>query len=176
MERVIPLSRRKGDIVVLAFFWLNLLLITYIVDVEQIVLPDISGDWEYPFWPPAFMGRHHPLVRPQLRSRPHRAPDVWWRMTIWIDSLALRSVLRLRDLRLDQGQELDSESRASSGRPCCMTNVTIILGEEFMGAALRRPRRSWFSRSTRPGFLAAALRDQADVATATRPSPRTRLQ
>ena len=44
MERVIPLSRRKGDIIVLGFFWLNILLITYIVDVEQIVLPDISGD------------------------------------------------------------------------------------------------------------------------------------
>ena len=50
MERVIPLSRRKGDIVVLVFFWINILLITYIVDVEQIVLPDISGDWEYPLW------------------------------------------------------------------------------------------------------------------------------
>ena len=54
MERVIPLSRRKGDIVVLVYFWINILLITYIVDVEQIVLPDISGDWEYPLWPPAF--------------------------------------------------------------------------------------------------------------------------
>ena len=47
MERVIPLSRRKGDIVVLVYFWINILLIPYIVDVEQIVLPDISGDWEY---------------------------------------------------------------------------------------------------------------------------------
>jgi len=28
MQRVIPLSRRKGDIVILAFFWLNILLIT----------------------------------------------------------------------------------------------------------------------------------------------------
>ena len=55
MERVIPLSRRKGDIVILAFFWLNILVITYIVDVEQIVLPDISGDWEYPLWPLPFM-------------------------------------------------------------------------------------------------------------------------
>ncbi|MBW2551053.1 MAG: hypothetical protein JRE73_09835, partial [Deltaproteobacteria bacterium] len=55
MERVIPLSRRKGDIVVLVYFWINILLITYIVDVEQIVLPDISGDWEYPLWPPAFL-------------------------------------------------------------------------------------------------------------------------
>ena len=54
MERVIPLSRRKGDIIILAFFWLNILFITYIVDVEQIVLPDISGDWEYPLWPPSF--------------------------------------------------------------------------------------------------------------------------
>ena len=41
MERVIPLSRRKGDIVVLVYFWINILFITYIVDVEQIVLPDI---------------------------------------------------------------------------------------------------------------------------------------
>ena len=67
-------------------FWLNILLITYIVDVEQIVLPDISGDWEYPLWPPAFWvdiihwyGRN---FDPVLIARP-----VWWRLTIWIDSL-----------------------------------------------------------------------------------------
>ena len=86
MERVIPLSRRKGDIVVLVYFWINILFITYIVDLEQNVLPDISGDWEYPLWPPAFFvdiihwyGRN---FDPVLIARP-----VWWRMTIWIDSL-----------------------------------------------------------------------------------------
>ena len=79
-------SRRKGDIVVLVFFWINILFITYIVDVEQIVLPDISGDWEYPLWPPAFCvdiihwyGRN---FDPVLIARP-----AWWRMTIWIDAL-----------------------------------------------------------------------------------------
>jgi len=132
MERVIPLSRRKGDIVILGFFWLNILLITYIVDVEQIVLPDISGDWEYPLWPPAFWvdiihwyGRN---FDPVLIARP-----VWWRMTIWIDSLFFGPFYVLAIYAYTKGRNwirIPSIIWAS----VMMTNVVIILGEEFMGA------------------------------------------
>lgn len=35
---VIPLSKRPGDIVILVFFWINLIFITYMVDVEQLII------------------------------------------------------------------------------------------------------------------------------------------
>jgi hypothetical protein len=34
-KRTIPLSKRPGDIAILAFFLLNILFITYIVDLED---------------------------------------------------------------------------------------------------------------------------------------------
>ena len=54
MPRPIPLSRRRFDIVLLVFFLINLLVITYIVDFEQLVIADPSN-FQYPVWPPAFM-------------------------------------------------------------------------------------------------------------------------
>ncbi len=132
MERVIPLSRRRGDIVVLLFFWINILFITYVVDVEQIVLPDISGDWEYPLWPPAaavdlihWYGRN---FDPVLIARP-----AWWRMTIWIDSLFFGPFYIVAIYAWTKGKNwirIPSIIWAS----VMMTNVTIILGEEFMGS------------------------------------------
>ncbi len=114
MGRVIPLSRRRGDIAVLVFFWINILFITYIVDIEQIVLPDISGAWDYPLWPPAaavdLIHWYGNNFDPVLIARP-----AWWRMTIWIDSLVVRAVLCLRDLRVDEGQELDPHSEHHLG-------------------------------------------------------------
>ena len=132
MESVIPLSRRKGDIVILAFFWLNILVITYIVDVEQIVLPDISGEWEYPLWPLPFMvdiihwyGNN---FDPVLIARP-----AWWRMTIWIDSLFFGPFYIFGIYAFTKGKNwirIPSIIWAS----VLITNVTIILGEEFMGS------------------------------------------
>ncbi len=132
MERVIPLSERKGDIAVLVFFWINILFITYVVDVEQIVLPDISGNWEYPLWPPAaavdvihWYGRN---FDPVLIARP-----AWWRMTIWIDSLFFGPFYVFAIYAWTKGKNwirIPSIIYAS----VMITNVTIILGEEFMGA------------------------------------------
>ena len=45
-----PLARRKYDLVFLAFFFLNLSFITYIVDLEQLVIADPH---QYPAWPTA---------------------------------------------------------------------------------------------------------------------------
>ncbi len=131
MERVIPLSRRKGDIVVLVFFWINILFITYIVDVEQIVLPDISGAWEYPLWPPAVcvdvIHWYGKSFDPVLIARP-----VWWRMTIWIDALFFGPFYAAAIYAWTKGKNW---IRVPSiiWAAVMMTNVTIILGEEFMG-------------------------------------------
>jgi hypothetical protein len=79
----VPLRERKYDLVFLVFFVINVGFITYIVDLEQLVIPD-PAHFTYPVWPPP------PLVDlvhwygntydPLLIARPP-----FWRMTIWID-------------------------------------------------------------------------------------------
>src|SRR5262249_10480261 len=86
MEPAIPLRQRKGDLLVVVFFWINLLFVTYLVDIEQLVLPDLSGQWHYPFWPPEPVIK---LVHWYGNNFDHllMARPMWWRMTMWIDSL-----------------------------------------------------------------------------------------
>jgi hypothetical protein len=128
----VPLGQRKLDWLFLGFFLINLFFITYIVDLEQLVIADPSpGQFAYPLWPPAALVD---LVHwwghrfdPVLLARP-----VWWRATIWIDALffgpyyavALYAFVRGRDFI-----RLPSLVWAS----VMMTNVTIILFEELLG-------------------------------------------
>jgi len=53
--RTLPLAKRKIDAVILGFYVLNLSFITYVVDVEQLTIPDMSVGWTYPIWPPKSM-------------------------------------------------------------------------------------------------------------------------
>jgi hypothetical protein len=83
--RTIPLKRRPLDIVIVGFFLVNLLAITYVVDFEQLIIPDASH-FTYPVWPPRvavdvihWYGR---TFDPVLIARP-----VWWKMTIVIDDV-----------------------------------------------------------------------------------------
>jgi hypothetical protein len=85
MREVIPLRERPVDWLLLGFFIINLGFITYIVDLEQLVIAD-RWHFDYPRWPPAAMvdlvhwwGDHYD---PLLNARPE-----WWRATIWLDSL-----------------------------------------------------------------------------------------
>jgi len=71
--------------VFLGFFTINLLLITYIVDVEQLIIADTSHFVD-PLWPPRVLvdvihwwGR---TFDPLLMARP-----VWWQATIWLDAI-----------------------------------------------------------------------------------------
>lgn len=80
-----PLRERPLDVVYLVFFVINFGFITYMIDIEQIVIAD-PARFVYPIWPPRFAVdlihwwalRFDPVVW-------HRAP--WYRATIWIDSL-----------------------------------------------------------------------------------------
>ena len=47
-----PLRQRRYDLIFLGFFALNATLITYIIDLEQLVIADPSN-FSYPIWPPA---------------------------------------------------------------------------------------------------------------------------
>ena len=127
----VPLLKRPADLVIVAFFVVNLLFITYIVDLEQLVIPD-PAHFTYPLWPPPFTvdmvhwwGR---TFDPVLLARP-----VWWKMTIWIDALffgpfyviAIYAFVRQREWIRIPGIIYAS---------VMLTNVTIILGEEAFGA------------------------------------------
>jgi hypothetical protein len=129
-RKPIPLSRRKGDLLFIAFFLLNLGFITYIVDLEQLVIAN-PAHFVYPLWPPAplvdLIHNYGKALDPLLLARP-----VWWKATIWIDALffgpfyavALYAYIRGRDWI-----RMPTVVWAS----VLMTNVTIILFEEVAG-------------------------------------------
>lgn len=81
----IPLSKRPGDIALLAFFLVNILFISYIVDIEQLIIAN-PYHFTYPIWPPppAVNAIHWwgSTFDPLVIARP-----AWWKMTIWIDDL-----------------------------------------------------------------------------------------
>lgn len=130
MTTRIPLRERRGDVVILAFFLLNLLAITYIVDIEQLIIPD-PYHFRYPLWPPPFAvdlihwwGR---TFDPVLMARP-----VWWKATIWIDALFFGPFYAVAIYAYSTAREwirVPSLIYAS----VMLTNVTIILSEEAFG-------------------------------------------
>ena len=83
--RTIPLSQRRGDIVIIIFFLVNILFITYVVDLEQLVIAD-PAHFTYPLWPPPpavdIIHWYGHTFDPLLIARP-----TWWKTTIWIDDL-----------------------------------------------------------------------------------------
>jgi hypothetical protein len=126
----IPLSRRRLDLLFVAFFLVNLLFITYIVDIEQIIIPD-PFHFQYPIWPPPplvdmihWWGRTYD---PLLLARPP-----WWKATIWIDSLFFGPFYACAIYSYIKGKDwirIPSIIWAS----VMMTNVIIILSEEIYG-------------------------------------------
>ena len=131
MDRIVPLSARKGDIAILVFYWVNLLLITYVVDVEQLTIPSLHPGWTYPLWPPKpavdvihWYGMNHD---PLLLARP-----VWWKMTIWIDSLLFGPYYAVAIYAFTKGKNwIRIPSIVSSS--FLIAIVLIILGEETWG-------------------------------------------
>lgn len=129
-RRPVPLGRRPWDVVFVLFFLVNLGFITYVVDLEQLVIAD-PANFGYPVWPPAplvdlvhWWGRN---FDPLLLARPP-----FWLMTIWIDvvffgpfyAVAIYAFLRGRDwIRLP--------SLFWAGM--MTANVLIILMEERYG-------------------------------------------
>ena len=131
MREQIPLGQRKHDIRILAFFWLNIVFITYQVDIEQLLIKDPS-DFDYPLWPlrPVIDAIHWwgETYDPALMARP-----VWFKMTIWIDQIFFGPFYIFAIYAYTKGREwirIPSVIFAS----VMITNVVIILGEEFAGA------------------------------------------
>lgn len=77
------MRERRFDLVFLVFFVVNASFITYVVDLEQLVIADPTN-FEYPLWPPPplvdLVHWYGSTYDPLLMARP-----AFWRMTIWID-------------------------------------------------------------------------------------------
>ncbi len=109
----------------------NLGFITYIVDLEQLVIAD-PNSFSYPLWPPGplvdlvhWWGR---TFDPVLLARP-----AWWKATIWIDALFFGPFYAIAIYAFARGKDwirIPSVIWAS----VMLTNVTIILSEEAFGA------------------------------------------
>ena len=127
----LPLSKRKVDWVPLLFFIINISFITYIVDIEQIIIAD-PNNFEYPLWPPAILvdlvhwwGRN---FDPVLMARP-----VWWKVTIWWDSLFFGPFYGFAIYAYIKGKNwirIPSIIWAS----VMLSGVAVILAEELFGA------------------------------------------
>lgn len=130
MRRSIPLSERRIDYLFLAFWVLNLGFITYIVDLEQLVIADPKS-FHYPLWPPAaLVDMVHwwgDSFDPLQNARPP-----WWRATIWIDVLLFGPFYAFAIYAFAKGREwIRNPSLVWSG--LMFANVTIILFEELVG-------------------------------------------
>ncbi len=85
MVETIPLSQRRLDVIIVAFFLINLLFVSYFIDTEQLVIAN-PAHFTYPIWPPG------PVIDavhwwgynfdPLLIARP-----VFFKVTIWLDNL-----------------------------------------------------------------------------------------
>jgi hypothetical protein len=129
-RQAVPLSQRRGDILIVAFFLLNLCFITYIVDFEQLVIPD-PNNFVYPFWPPhAMVDLVHwwgHTFDPLLMARP-----VWWKVTILFDAVFFGPFYACAIYAYLKGKEwirLPSIVWASM----LFTVTTIIVFEEIYG-------------------------------------------
>ena len=127
----IPLSKRPGDIAILTFFLFNLLFITYVVDFEQLVIPN-PAHFTYPLWPPpaAVDIVHHygQTFDPLLIARP-----LWWKTTIWIDALLFGPFYLAAIYAFIAGRNwIRIPSIIYSSM--LITNVLIILSEEIFGS------------------------------------------
>ncbi len=130
-QPAIPLSKRPLDIAILGFFLLNLLFITYIVDFEQLTVPD-PAHFTYPAWPPPaavdLVHRYGQAFDPLLLARPP-----WWKATIWIDALLFGPFYLVAIYAYLTGKEwirIPSVIYSSM----LITNVLIILSEEIYGS------------------------------------------
>jgi emopamil binding protein len=80
-----PLSRRPQDVAFIAFWTINFCFITYMIDIEQLVISD-PAHFAYPIWPPRFaVDAIHWWARSFDPVVWARAP--WYRATIWMDTL-----------------------------------------------------------------------------------------
>ena len=130
MRKPIPLNERRIDYIYIAFFLVNLLFITYIVDLEQLVIKD-PANFKYPLWPlPFFVDMIHwwgNNFDPLQNSRP-----MWWKATIWLDVLFFGPYYLAAAYAFIKGKDW-IRIPTFIIMSILFTNVFIILSEEIWG-------------------------------------------
>jgi emopamil binding protein len=131
MDNVIPLRQRKYDWFFIGFFLINLFFITYIVDIEQLIISD-PYQYTQPLWPPApFVQMIHNYgnsLDPLLMARPQ-----WWKDTIWLDVLFYGPFYIAALYAFIKGKNwIRIPAVFYSGM--MFADVFIILGEEIAGS------------------------------------------
>jgi hypothetical protein len=129
-QDTIPFSQRKVDWFFVGFFLINFFFITYIVDIEQLIIAN-PANFQQPFWPPEAMVRlihwYGSNFDPVLMARPQ-----WWKMTIWVDVLFYGPFYAFAIYAFIKGRDwIRIPAIFYSGM--MFTGVTVILGEEFAG-------------------------------------------
>ena len=129
-QKTIPFSQRRVDWIFVGFFLINLFFITYIVDIEQLTIPDPSN-FQQPVWPPVAMVKlihaYGNSFDPLLIARPQ-----WWKMTIWVDVLFYGPFYVLAIYAFVKGRDwIRTPAIFYSGM--MFAGVFIILGEEAAG-------------------------------------------
>ena len=126
----VPFSQRKVDWIFVSFFLINFFFITYIVDIEQLIIPN-PDNFQQPFWPPPAMIQlihwYGHAFDPLLIARPQ-----WWKMTIWMDVLLYGPFYLLAIYAFIKGRDwIRVPAIFYSGM--MFMGVTVILGEEIAG-------------------------------------------
>ncbi len=129
-RRTIPFRQRRLDWLFVSFFLINLFFITYVVDLEQLVIPD-PGHYQQPAWPPPVMLNvihwYGSTFDPLLMARPQ-----WWKNTIWLDVLFYGPFYAVAIYAFLRGREwIRIPAIFYSGM--MFADVFIILGEEIAG-------------------------------------------
>jgi hypothetical protein len=148
-----PLLRRPLDLVLVAFFVLNIGFITYIVDIEQLIIAD-PVHFDYPLWPPrALVDLVHWWGRnfdPALMARP-----AWWKATIWIDAVFFGPFYAFAIYAFVKGKNW-IRTPAIIWASVMLTNVIIILAEELWGTHAT-PERGMVLAANLPWLLVPLL-------------------
>ena len=129
-HQTLPFSQRRVDWIFVGFFMINLFFITYIVDLEQLIIPD-PFHFQQPLWPPAatvkLIHAYGSFFDPLLMARPQ-----WWKMTIWIDVLFYGPFYVLAIYAFVKGRDwIRIPAIFYSGM--MFMGVSVILGEEIAG-------------------------------------------
>ena len=124
------LRERPLDALLAAFFLVNLLFITYQVDLEQLVIAD-PAHFAYPAWPPRlaidavhWWGRTYD---PVLLARP-----TWWKVTIWVDAIFFGPFYAVAIFALVTDRPW-IRTPLVFWAGLMLMDVTVIMGEETFG-------------------------------------------
>jgi hypothetical protein len=130
MRLPIPLTRRPLDIGLLGFFIFNLLFVSYMISLEQIVIGNPAST-VHTVWPPrgalALIHWWEKTFDPLLWARP-----AWYRATIWIDVLLFGPFYAAAIYAFVRAREwIRMPSILWAGM--MLANVIIIMFDEFLG-------------------------------------------